>query len=519
MARKTRLRRKIRRKAPAVRRMSRNTAAPALKPATGDLVIGGAMDPAEKKADAMAQAALAGATVQAAAPSPPAGALRRKCADCEKEEATPLRRKSPSTALAGGAQARTAPASAAKAVQAMGSGRALSRSERGFFEPRFGTDFSQVRVHEGTGASRASRALDAKAFAHGTDIAFDHGERTPETMAHELAHVVQQDGVARRLGRCTSKTDESTIVAAHATDGQEIFEPGDAITSSVTFGCKPLSFRSEFVDSSGTVFSSKIVRGKQLPTSGVFKRKWDGKRPFKDVGTFAEDGVYRHQLREVAYAHGKTKDKMAVSGGVLSQSPEMTVATRSKAGRRRLTKAELAATPGFLGGLQRIPMSFRQNHLVDDKGATRQDNIDRMADAMMSEVGVGSEKAQRCVGWAIRNAMTRINSYSVKTSQSEIKFATNQTRQPKHETLAKSILGKPMSDDITNGAFKWYSPQSMPPHKGKCKKDGGKANCDAGMVTLTDGSKKKSMAPDFHTSMKFVPISGVDQWVARFYKL
>jgi Domain of unknown function (DUF4157) len=89
----------------------------------------------------------------------------------------------------------------------MGAGRALSRAERSFFEPRFGGDFSRVRVHDDPAAARAARAIDARAFTLGRDIAFAPGEHAPGTpggdrlMAHELAHVVQQTpGVAPRGG-------------------------------------------------------------------------------------------------------------------------------------------------------------------------------------------------------------------------------------------------------------------------------------------------------------------------------
>jgi hypothetical protein len=69
---------------------------------------------------------------------------------------------------------------------------------RAFFEPRFGHDFGDVRIHTGAAATRAADAIHARAFTLGRDIAFGHGEYAPGTsagrrlMAHELAHVVQQ---------------------------------------------------------------------------------------------------------------------------------------------------------------------------------------------------------------------------------------------------------------------------------------------------------------------------------------
>jgi hypothetical protein len=67
-------------------------------------------------------------------------------------------------------------------------------------EPRFGEDFSQVRIHTDRSAAQAADDLNARAFTVGRHIAFAPGEYRPETgsgrhlLAHELTHVVQQRG-------------------------------------------------------------------------------------------------------------------------------------------------------------------------------------------------------------------------------------------------------------------------------------------------------------------------------------
>jgi len=43
-----------------------------------------------------------------------------------------------------------------------GGGRPLAESERSFFEPRFGADFSQVRVHTDAQATKSARAVNAR---------------------------------------------------------------------------------------------------------------------------------------------------------------------------------------------------------------------------------------------------------------------------------------------------------------------------------------------------------------------
>ncbi|MBM0744533.1 DUF4157 domain-containing protein [Phormidium sp. CLA17] len=66
-------------------------------------------------------------------------------------------------------------------------------------EPRFGTDFSQVRVHMGSEAVQMNKDLSAQAFTYKQDIYFGAGKSPGKNdlTAHELTHVVQQTGATR----------------------------------------------------------------------------------------------------------------------------------------------------------------------------------------------------------------------------------------------------------------------------------------------------------------------------------
>ncbi len=96
----------------------------------------------------------------------------------------------------------------------LGAGAPLPASELAFFGPRFGHDLSAVRIHTGAQANDASRAIAARAFTLGNDVAFANGEYRPGTaggralIAHELTHTVQQtDGqtLRRRWDRATTE--------------------------------------------------------------------------------------------------------------------------------------------------------------------------------------------------------------------------------------------------------------------------------------------------------------------------
>jgi hypothetical protein len=81
-----------------------------------------------------------------------------------------------------------------------GSGSPLPTEVRSFMEPRFGADFSGVRVHTGGEAAQLNRDVSAQAFTHGQDIYLGEGKYAPgsdtgkQLLAHELTHVVQQNG-------------------------------------------------------------------------------------------------------------------------------------------------------------------------------------------------------------------------------------------------------------------------------------------------------------------------------------
>ena len=82
-------------------------------------------------------------------------------------------------------------------------GQPLPDAQRAFFEPRFGVDFSSVRIHRDSRASQATRGIGARAYALGPNVVFGRGEYRPETepgrrlIAHELVHVIQQGQAPR----------------------------------------------------------------------------------------------------------------------------------------------------------------------------------------------------------------------------------------------------------------------------------------------------------------------------------
>lgn len=79
------------------------------------------------------------------------------------------------------------------------SGQPLDQAVRASMEPRFGHDFSRVRVHTDSNAASSAAAVNASAYTVGQHIVFGgagfnpHSAEGRRLLAHELTHVVQQD--------------------------------------------------------------------------------------------------------------------------------------------------------------------------------------------------------------------------------------------------------------------------------------------------------------------------------------
>ena len=81
-------------------------------------------------------------------------------------------------------------------------GQPLDSDTRARMEPRYGYDFSKVRIHTDAQSMESARALGAKAYTLGSQVVFGRGRYSPSALegqrliAHELTHVVQQARVA-----------------------------------------------------------------------------------------------------------------------------------------------------------------------------------------------------------------------------------------------------------------------------------------------------------------------------------
>jgi hypothetical protein len=110
-----------------------------------------------------------------------------------------------------------------------GKGEPLPVETRQFMEEKMGADFTSVRVHNDNEASQLSTQIQAKAFTSGNDIYFNKGKYAPHTsegkslMAHELTHVIHQNGSSSQVQRAPDPAQEELKKKADALE-KEIYK-------------------------------------------------------------------------------------------------------------------------------------------------------------------------------------------------------------------------------------------------------------------------------------------------------
>lgn len=137
--------------------------------------------------------------------------LQRACSKCEEEGTTdPEKVKQneqhlQAKSVRGG---EAGPRSTEAVLNTLGrGGEPLSASTRAYFEPRFGHDFSRIRVHTDEQAAQSAQHINARAYTSGRDVVFGRSQYDPQStigrtlLAHELAHTIQQGQGVRTISQ------------------------------------------------------------------------------------------------------------------------------------------------------------------------------------------------------------------------------------------------------------------------------------------------------------------------------
>lgn len=155
------------------------------------LTVGSVDDPMEHEADAVADQVIR---------MPDNAHIQRKCTDCEEKDKKAHRKPIVSFIQKKNDAARMEVNEKTndQIQSSKGAGSPMLGSVRSFMESRFGTDFSNVKIHTDNNAIQLNRELNAQAFTVGNDVFFNEGKYAPESepgkhlLAHELVHTIQQ---------------------------------------------------------------------------------------------------------------------------------------------------------------------------------------------------------------------------------------------------------------------------------------------------------------------------------------
>ncbi|HLZ34839.1 MAG TPA: DUF4157 domain-containing protein [Nitrospira sp.] len=150
-------------------------------------------------------------------------------------------------------------------------GQPLDPATRAFFEPRFGHDFSQVRVHIDAKAAESARAVNAVAYTVGEDVVFGAGQYARKSpvgqrlIAHELAHVLQQG---------SHKTNDLSLAPSNGPSEEEANQAANNVFGGLTEAVRPLTT----TNSHGQQLHRQLIAvpGSPVPLAGPYT----GYKPF-----------------------------------------------------------------------------------------------------------------------------------------------------------------------------------------------------------------------------------------------
>ena len=224
-------------------------------------------------------------------------AVQRKCScggpaaasgECEECKKKKLQRKASNSTVRA-----TAPPSVDRVLKSPG--QAMDPATRGFMEPRFEHDFGKVRIHADEQASRSARDVNALAYTVGPHVVLDRDRYEPNTpaglrlMAHELAHVVQQQDSVAMPGAIDigAAGDPSEIEADRAAESVVRSAPehgaGVSRASQSVLRRQPAASADKPADAAGVPGESRVI-GSFDVTPGN-KRPWNLNQLTKDIVT------------------------------------------------------------------------------------------------------------------------------------------------------------------------------------------------------------------------------------------
>ncbi|NEP23535.1 DUF4157 domain-containing protein [Moorena sp. SIO3I6] len=216
-----------------------------------------------------------------------------------------------------------------------GTGQPLPASTRAFMEPRFGADFSGVRVHTDSSAVQMNKELGAQAFTHGRDIFYGAGKSPGKNSltAHELTHTIQQTGgiQAKVIDQQAKKTNKIEKKAGFAVPIKE--SPGNGVNQESQTLVKDTDIKPE-VEGENTVNTEVVA-----PQETAAPKAETAPKPETNATSVSSGGT-----------PGKNQEAMApeaANQGMKAEVNQETTATAAEATPQETTAASPESDPDF----------------------------------------------------------------------------------------------------------------------------------------------------------------------------
>ncbi|MBV6622390.1 MAG: DUF4157 domain-containing protein [Rivularia sp. (in: Bacteria)] len=244
-----------------------------------------------------------------------------------------------------------------------GGGSPLPDSVRGFMEPRFGADFSNVRVHTDSGAVQMNKELGAQAFAHGNDIYYGAGKSpgNNELTAHELTHTIQQTGgkLQPKVNKLRLKSNIGTSnkikpferLGSKEADSDSKFEPENELPSKEqTKDKQKLKSNQVKTSKKNKASTPEAVPGEQNQKTQELKSQTPETGNTEDVNSQKETQEKQEQTKDKAVETENPQNSRAQQPAAKPLQEQKGLDKEMKSNAAPVTKAQATPKSGSGGG-------------------------------------------------------------------------------------------------------------------------------------------------------------------------
>src|SRR6476661_2731801 len=255
-----------------------------------------------------------------------------------------------------------------------GGGSALPKDVLRFMEPRFGADFSNIKVHTDSNAVQMNKEVGAQAFAHGGDIYYGAGKSpgNNELTAHELTHTIQQ-GAARRVNkevrRQPQQEEEQETIQA-----KEISISGQEKSQQVSLSNKESSYQSSEAETE--TLAAKELSG--YNTNHYLNKELRQKPQEEEQETTQEEPIQAKQLTNTPPFNNKdTIQAKEISISEQEKSQQVSLSNKESSTQASEAETETLAAKALSGYNTNLTLNkeLRQKPQEEEQETTKEEPI------------------------------------------------------------------------------------------------------------------------------------------------